>query len=158
MGTEERDLRKIRSIADYQLGDGNGEKLFPDEVEIIRSKSTGRIRQVLLRDKLLVTLRPTDGLFSLSIEGAKRLTEVGDINSLGVVVSEDVEDFIRSGKSVFAKHVLDAPKEIRPHDEVIVINSKGEVIACGKTLLNREEMLRFESGVAVKVRKGAGMD
>ena len=42
------DLQKIRSVADYQLGKGVGKKLFPDDVEISYSKSTGRIRYVHL--------------------------------------------------------------------------------------------------------------
>jgi predicted RNA-binding protein (TIGR00451 family) len=153
-GNKIKDLLKIRSIANYQFRDEVGERLFPDEVEIVKSRSTGRIRSILLDKELLATLRPTDGLFSLSINGAKRLADTPTLCRLRVVVSESVEEFIRSGRSVFAKHVLDAAQEIRPYDEVIVVSGRGEVLACGRALLSGEEMPRFRKGVAVRVRAG----
>ena len=67
-------LEKIRSIADYQFGRGTGKKLFPDEINIVYSKNTGKIRHIHLKKELLVTLRPTTGLFVLTLAGAKRLT------------------------------------------------------------------------------------
>ncbi len=47
MGEKLAALRKIRSIADYQFGKGVGEKLFPDEVEIIHSKRTEQVKYVM---------------------------------------------------------------------------------------------------------------
>jgi len=149
------DLLKIRSIADYQFGDSVGLQLFPDEVEILKSKGTGRIRKVLLDGELLATLKPTDGLFSLSINGARRLADGPGLDRLRVIVSDDVEEFVQSGRSVFAKHVLGASPDIRPYSEVVVMNSRGKVLACGRAVLNGEEMLRFKVGVAVRVRAGS---
>jgi 7-cyano-7-deazaguanine tRNA-ribosyltransferase len=51
-------------------------------------------------------------------------------------------------------HVLKADGEIRPKDEVIVVNEGGEVLAVGRTILSGEEMTAFKTGVAVKVRRG----
>ena len=102
-----KDLLKIRGIANYQFRDEIGTLLFPDQVEIVKSRSTGRIRSVLLGKELLATLRPTDGLFSLSVGGAKRVVDIPSRFRFRVLVSELVEDFVRSGRSVFAKHVLD---------------------------------------------------
>ncbi|MEM3703718.1 MAG: PUA domain-containing protein [Candidatus Bathyarchaeia archaeon] len=47
-----------------------------------------------------------------------------------------------------------ANSEIRPKDEVIVVNEKGDFLAVGKAVLSGEEMTAFKSGVAVKVRRG----
>jgi predicted RNA-binding protein (TIGR00451 family) len=149
------DLQKIRSIADYQFGKGVGKELFPRDVKIVCSKKTGRIRYVYLGERRLVTLRPTNGLFSLSITGAKRIMEKVKPRRLWVRVKEEATPFIRKGKSVFAKHVSDADEEIRPMDEVIVISEEGEVLAVGKAVLTGEEMKAFKKGVAVKVRRGA---
>jgi len=148
-------LLKIRSIANYQFGDEVGNILFPDQVEILKSRGTGRIRRIMLNGELLATLKPTDGLFSLSINGAKRLANRSALEGFRVTISDSVEAFIRSGRSVFAKHVLSASPKIRPYSEVVVVNSRGEVLACGRALLNGEEMLRFKVGVAVKVRVGS---
>ncbi len=148
----ELDLRRLRAVADYQFGPGAGEVLFPDEVEVVRSK-TGRIRHVRLRGRLLATLRASDGLLSLTIHGAERLS-----GFLGrrhkVVVAGEAAPFVAEGKSVFAKHVLEADPEIRPGDEVIVVGPNGRLLAVGKALLSGREMLFFRRGVAVKVRSG----
>jgi uncharacterized protein with predicted RNA binding PUA domain len=150
----EHALRQIRSVADYQFGKGVGNELFPENVEIEYSKRTGRIRYVYLEGKRLATLRPTDGLFSLSITGAKRIVE--SANSIGclVAVQDDVSRFIAEGGDVFAKHVVSADDSIRARDEVIVVSEKGKVLAVGRAVLAVLEMKVFKTGVAVKVRRG----
>ena len=148
-------LRKIRSIADYQFGKGVGEKLFPHNVKIVYSRKTGRIRHVYADEKLLATLRPRDGLFSLTVTGAKRLWELVRPRRLWVKVQDEAAPFVAKGKTVFAKHVIDADEDIRPQEEVIVINEKSQVVAVGKAMLSGREMTAFKSGVAVRVRRGA---
>jgi len=145
------DLKRIRSIANYQFGKGVGLKLFPENVKIEYSKRTGRIRYVYLNGERLVTLRPTDGLFSLSVAGAKRIVKIA---KCVVRVQNDVAEFVAEGKDVFVKHVVWADENIRPKDEVIVVNERGDVLAVGRALLSGEEMKTFRNGVAVKVRRG----
>ena len=147
-------LRRIRSIADYQFGKGVGSKFFPENVEIAYSKRTGRIRYVYLDEKRLATLRPTNGLFSLSIVGAKRIAEDRASAKCFVTVRDDVAEFIAQGGDVFAAHVVKVNDEIRSKDEVIVINNKSEVLAVGRAVLSSEEMKAFKKGVAVKIRRG----
>jgi len=147
-------LQKIRCIADYQLGKGAGKALFPDNVHIAFSRRTGRIRHIYLDNELLATLRPTDGMFSLTITGAKRLLRGVKSLRLWVKVQKDAEPFIAKGKSVFAKHVVDADDEIRPQEEVVVIGENNQVVAVGKAVLTGKEMKAFKHGVAVKVRRG----
>jgi predicted RNA-binding protein (TIGR00451 family) len=141
-------------VADYQFGKGVGVKLFPKDVEIIHSKRTGRIRYVYLNGKRLATLRPTDGLFSLSIAGAKRIVENARSAKCFVTVRNDVSKFIAEGGDVFAVHVVKAYGEIRPKDDVIVVDENCKVLAVGRAVLSGEEMKAFKSGVAVKVRRG----
>src|SRR3989339_2251541 len=95
-------LRRIRSVADYQLGQGVGVKLFPENVKILYSKATGRIRYVNLNGERLATLRPTDGLLSLSITAAKVLAENVGSAQCFVTVRNDVSKFIAEGGDVFA--------------------------------------------------------
>lgn len=73
---------------------------------------------------------------------------------LWVRIQEEAESFVAKGKSVFAKHVIDADEEIRPQEEVVVLNKNGEVLAVGKTMLSGKEMKVFRRGVAVRVRRG----
>ncbi|MCW3978351.1 MAG: pseudouridine synthase [Candidatus Bathyarchaeota archaeon] len=154
----DQDLRRIRAIADYQFGPGCGAALFPEGVSIERSMKTGKIRLVRMGDVLLASLRPTDGLFTLTIAGAERLVKgVKDVG-YAVTVLDEVSEFVSQGRNVFAKHVVDSGEAIRPGDEVIILNSKREVLGVGRALLNREEMLAFDVGVAVKTRRGRARD
>lgn len=153
MGLEDA-LRRIRGVADYQFGKGVGVKLFPENVEIVFSKRTGRIRYVYLGGERLATLRPTDGFLSLSIAGAKRIVENVDSVKCLVRAQDDVAKFVARGGDVFAKHVVEAHEAIRPKDEVFVVDGNGEVLAVGRAVLSGEEMKAFKHGVAVRVRRG----
>jgi predicted RNA-binding protein (TIGR00451 family) len=147
-------LQRIRSIADYQFGKEVGRILFPNNVRIVYSKRTGRIRHIFLEDKLLATLRPKDGFFSLTIEGAKRLLKKIELLRCKVEVNDEVAGFIAEGRNLFAKHVVDADNDIRPNEEVIILDSKSRLLAVGKATLTGREMKRFHTGVAVRTRKG----
>ena len=148
-------LRRIRSVADYQFGKGVGEKLFPEDVKIQFSKTTGRIRYLTLNGERLATLRPTDGLLSISIIGAKRIAENASLTQCFVTVRNDISEFVADGSDVFAAHVLKADDSIHAKDEVIIIDENGKILAVGRALLSGEEMKAFKTGVAIKVRHGS---
>ena len=147
-------LQAVRKVADYQFGKGVGDKLFPEGVSFTISKKTGRVRQIIYGRELLATLNPLSGLLNFTIEGAKRLAAGGRVESRWVKVPDEVASYIENGSNVFAKHVVDADEEIRPMEEVIVLNSRNEVIAVGKALLSGIEMRDFKKGVAVRTRRG----
>ena len=144
----------IMAIAEYQFGEGAGEAFRDAFVEL--SRKTGMPRQIKAKGKHLATFRAEDGLLTLGIEGAKRLHKVLPFPKMRVVVNEDAEPFAKRGKNVFAKFVVDADPEIRPYDEVLVVNERDELLATGQTLLNGEELRVFQNGLAVKVRRGVG--
>ena len=152
--TLENILNRIRSIANYQFGKSVGADLFPKGVEVTFSKATGRIRYVYLDGERLATLRPTDGLFSLGITGARRIAEERVSAKCFVTVRTDVAEFIAKGGDVFAAHVIRADDEIRSKEEVIIMDEKDAVLAVGQAVLSGEEMRAFKRGVAVKVRHG----
>ena len=147
-------LSRIRSIADYQFGKGVGVRLFPENVDIEYSKATGRIRYVHLNGKRLATLRPTDGLLSLSITAAQTVAENRGSAKGFVTVQNGVSEFIADGGDVFAAHVVTADEEVRAKDEVIIVDEDNRVLAVGRALLSNAEMKAFKTGVAVKVRHG----
>ena len=155
MTDAENDLNLVRAVADYQFGRGIGERLFPEGVKLVYSKRTGRVRHIYLGGRLLATLRPTDGLLSLTLDGARRLMEANGRRRYWVKVSREASPYVARGRSVFAKHVVDVDVGIRPGEEVAVLSEDGEVIAVGRALLSGREMLQFRHGVAVKVRAGS---
>jgi uncharacterized protein with predicted RNA binding PUA domain len=150
----EEALRRIRSVADFQFGKGVGETLFPETVNISYSKATGRIRYIILNGQRLATLRPTDGLLSLSITAARTVLKQARFAQCFVTVRRDVSEFIAKGGDVFAAHVVKADDVIRSKDEAIILDEDDRVLAVGRALLSSKEMMAFKVGVAVKVRHG----
>lgn len=150
---QKKHLLKIRDIANYQFETPVGDKLFPNDVELRFSKRTGRIRHIYHNNKLLATLKPTNGLFSLTIHGAKRLHNT-QTQVQKIVVQSEIEAIARKGKNVFAKHVIHADERIRAGDEVLVTNQEDILLAVGKATLSGSEILAFKRGIAVKVRQG----
>ncbi|MCE5298597.1 MAG: pseudouridine synthase [Methanoregulaceae archaeon] len=144
---------RVQVIADYQFGKGAGQALFPEGCEVILSR-TGRVRQISLGGKRLATVRAQDGRFTLGIDGALRLLSALPPPAYRVVVTEEVAEFIMQGKNTFAKHVIATDPAIRAGDEVMVVNSKDDLLATGSAVLSGGEMLLFNYGVAVKVRQG----
>lgn len=145
-------LRQIRGIADFQYGKGAGLALFPEDINIIYSKNTGRIRHITHGNQLIASFRPTDGLFTLSIKGAERLKQIHGFDYF-VEIMDEISEFPSRGSDVFAKHVINAGCSVKPGDEVIVVDSGFNVLAVGRALMNKIEMLSFKTGVAVRVRK-----
>jgi 7-cyano-7-deazaguanine tRNA-ribosyltransferase len=151
------DIVKIRGIADYQFGYGVGKLLFSNNIRIEYSKNTKRIRHIFDED-LIANFRPNDALFTLTIAGAERIISGMPNFGYKVTIMDDVVEVVSQGKNVMAKHVLDASEDIRPGNEVIIVDESNNVQAVGKALLTRDEMLSFTSGLAVKVRRGKKRD
>jgi len=147
-------LGKVRATADYQFGKGVGEKLFPENIEVQLSPRTGRIRYINLDGERLATLRPTDGLLSLSINAAKFMAQNTPFAHCFATIKSDVAAYIAKGGDVFAVHVVKVDEDIRAKDEVIVLDETGNVLAVGRALLSSVEIAAFKTGVAVKVRHG----
>ncbi len=153
MNSADDAVQRIRSVADYQFGKDVGKMLFPGTVEVKFSRATGRIRYINLNGERLATLRPTDGLLSLSIAAARSMVEQGFTGYL-VTVRNDVSGFVADGGDVFAAHVVKVDVNIHAKDEVIVVDELGKVLAVGRAALSSSEMLAFKTGVAVKIRHG----
>jgi conserved protein with predicted RNA binding PUA domain len=150
----ENSLEKVRAIADYQFGKGVGTALFPSNIEIQYSPRTGRIRYINLDGERLATLRPTDGVLSLSIKAAVFMACKTPYAKCFVTVKSEVSKFIAEGGDVFAVHVVKVDEEVGAKDEVIVLDEQGQVLAVGRSVLSSAEMKAFKTGVAVKVRHG----
>lgn len=146
-------LDRIRIIADYQFGKDVGEKLFPDGVRFVLSR-TGRVRQVLEGDKRIATVRANDGFLILSAYGGQKLKDALPFPQKRVVMNDDAAPFVAKGKTAFCKFVLDCDPEIRALEEVLLVDKDDNLLATGQALLCAAEMLAFKRGMAVSVRYG----
>lgn len=148
------DVRKLKAIADYQFGWGAGESLLKGNINVEKSKKTGKIRHIYDGKTLIVNMRASDSYLVLSKEGAKRLHGACEYPKNRVVVNKDSEPFALDGKSVFSKFVVECDENIRANDEVLIVNEDDRLLAFGKSLLSAVEIEDFQTGQAIKTRKG----
>ncbi|WP_345725212.1 PUA domain-containing protein [Saccharolobus caldissimus] len=147
----------LRDIAEYQFDFHIAMSLFPNEKRFLiqRSIKTGKIRNILTENgQLYLVLRAQDMLFSLTLLSAEVIRINSKFPEYRVVIPNNMEQFIREGRNVFAKHVLLADPRIRGGDEVLVVNSDDKLIAIGKAKISGEEMMEYKRGVAVHVKRG----
>lgn len=154
-GTFDLDMLRCRAVLDMQFGKGAGDILEGKRVELIKSQRTGKIRNVIIDGAHALSMRASDGRFTLKLEGARLLMQALPPPSMRVMVEDEPAEFAKKGNNVFAKFVTECDPEIRPGDDVIVVNTKEELAAVGRALMNREEMLAFKRGVAVRVKDSA---
>ena len=172
------DIQLLTAVLDYQLGRGAFEAIFLNrppkdpfpkygfqrftteeledaDISFVKSKNTGKIRNVHGGGEHLLSMHAFDGFFLLKRVAAWRLNQHLS-GRHRVKVDPDSAQFNLKGKSVFARFVLEADPDIRPGDEVVVVDPEGKTVAVGSALLTAEEMKAFEVGMAVKVSQGLG--
>lgn len=154
-------LARIGATAAMELGRGTAPALLgedPAEVQIHRSRSTGRIRTVDVEGDHVASLRARDGHFTLKPAGARRLHASLPPPRLRVPVREDSVPYNRDGRSVFAGFVAAGTKlfdaDLPAACECLVVDADDDLVAVGRTRLSAPEMAAFERGVAVRVREG----
>ena len=149
----DRDIMRISAVSDMQFGKDASKALFGRKIDIVKSKKTDKIRNIYSDRKHVLSMRAGDGLFTLKMGGAKLLHKSFKYPKSRVVVEKDAVPFVKEGKSVFAKFVKDCDPDLRPFDECLIVDEKDNLLAVGRALLNRNEMLSFEYGMAVKNRE-----
>jgi archaeosine-15-forming tRNA-guanine transglycosylase len=150
------DIRKLKKISDYQFNPEITDVLFEDEdqIDIRKSKNTGKIRYLYMGEELLLTLRPTNGFFTLGFLAAKKIVKNFPPPIMRAIVLTEISEFIEMGRNVFCKHVVDIDENLRPMDEVIVVNQEDKILAIGRVKLPVPYIKDFNWGVAIDVRKG----
>jgi 7-cyano-7-deazaguanine tRNA-ribosyltransferase len=151
-GTADVLHERAAAVARYQFGIEAAAVLMTGEMEFAISKNTGKIRNVISDGEHILSMRAGDGLFTLRPEGAKRIAKGVPAPHMRVVVSDDAVPFVSEGKNVFCAFVEECDPEIRPMEEALVVDGSGRLLAVGRAILVRSEMLSFRKGIAVKVR------
>jgi len=148
------EMLRVRATSEMQFGRAATDAILKGKVELVLSHNTGRVRNVLADGEHVLSLRARDGHFSLKLAGARRVLPAVAPPGLRVVVDADAAEFSGQGKNVFARFVKDSDPHIHPMDEVAVVDAQDRLVACGRALMVREEMLAFRRGMAVRVREG----
>lgn len=143
-------LEKIRTVADFQFAPGAGKALFPDGTDIVVSRATGRIRNILYNDKIVATMRAQDGFFTLTAKGGEMIRDAFPAPAFRVVVTDDSAEYNSKGFNVFFKFITSYDLDLIASNETIVVDSKDNVVAVGRAMVSGREISHYRSGVAVK--------
>jgi len=121
----------------------------PDVVSVILS-STGRVRYVLVNGVRMLTLRPSDGFFTLSIEAGEIVRRASTPPRFRVVVKGG--EVTRIKGSVLKPIVLDVDPLARPGDEIIVVDELDNLVGVGKLKLPPIVVKSLEKGEVARIR------
>lgn len=149
------DRIRAEAVARFQFGIEAADALFREPIELIKSKKTGKIRNVISDGEHVLSMRSGDGLYTLRMEGAKRIAAAVPAPFMRVSVMADAVPFVSEGRNAFSQFVLTCDPEIRPMEEVIVTDPEDRPIATGRAFLTEFEMKSMKKGMAVKVRSGS---
>ena len=122
---------------------------------MITSRKTGKIRNVISDGEHVLSMRAGDGLYTLRMEGAKRIIAACPKPFMRVQVMDDAVPFVSNGRNAFAQFVTECDPEIRLMEEVIVTDKDDNPIATGRAFLIPFEIRQMKKGMAVKVRSGS---
>ena len=142
---------RVKTILDYQFGKGMGDVLTDGEIELVISRKTKRLRNLLLNGEHVASLSHRRGLFILQKRGAEIVHEHSKSTKYRVVVNADTAEFNKKGKSVFCKFVDDVDSDLNIMDECIVVTPKDELVAFGKLVVSPKELEMGQQGMAVRV-------
>ncbi len=149
---EPEEMEQVLQTIQFLFG-RNATKYLRD-LSVERSKNTGMIRKVFSKGKLIGVIRPEDGFFLPNVRGASLIKKGLEQGSCRVVISDEAVEPVSKGRSVFSKFVLEIDRNLKPYQEVIVVDKRDDVIAVGKLLLAPSEVKDFKHHVVVKVRHG----
>lgn len=145
-------LRKLRALLVYQWGKNVGNIADIDGLQVVFSRSTGKIRHVTLEKEIIFTVVPTTGLLTPTYKGGEVLLQHNIDERFLITMDKDASEFVAKGKSALAKFVIDAHTSLKAGEEVLVVDETRILLGTGKALLSGSEMLVFDRGVAVVIR------
>ena len=145
---------RVQTILDYQFGKGIGKILTKGETDLVVSRKTKRLRNLLLNGEHVASLSHRRGMFILQKKGAELIHKSSKSPKFRVIVDADTAEFNRKGKSVFCKFIEDIDSDLRCMDECIVVTPDDQLIAFGKLLVSPKELGLGQQGMAVRVRSG----
>jgi 7-cyano-7-deazaguanine tRNA-ribosyltransferase len=151
---KENDIERIKAVARYQFGNEAADALLDGEITYVRSRKTKKIRNVFVDGEHIMSMRAGDGMFTLRLEGARKIAAKVPAPRMRVAVDDGSVPFVAQGRNVFAQFVLSADPELVPQDEAIITDKDGNLVGVGRMLLVESEIKAMKKGIAVRTRTG----
>ncbi|MCE4600055.1 MAG: tRNA-guanine transglycosylase [Desulfurococcales archaeon] len=142
------EIEVLRAIAAFQWDWNVAFSLFPEGEEFSVDIRRGRVRYVILEGRVYLTLRPNDGLFSVSIPAAERIVSSTVPPRFRLVVRGDRE--IRG--SILARDIVGIDPGLRPGDEVVIVDKEDSLIGVGRLRVPVNMMEGLVYGEVARVR------
>ncbi|MGB9726370.1 MAG: PUA domain-containing protein [Fervidicoccaceae archaeon] len=148
-----QEIAQIYGVLYYQFGRRAAEEVLKLAGELkVKRYSSGIIREVLLSGKPILYHNPTTGLFTLSWVGAQVIFPLVPPERRRIFVKKDI--FERYTKRVLlAPAVAGSSEDIRPGDEVFLVDESGSLLALGKALVSAAELKSIRKGKIAFVRR-----
>lgn len=146
------DIEKIRKIMNYQFGAGAEKILDKFSLRIKKSKATKRIRWIYAGKDMIASVRASDHFIIPHKTLAIELHNFFKFPKLRVVLKDEAIEFVKEGKSVFAKFISGVDGNLRVKDECLIVDKNDNLIKTGTLFLSPKECMDFKRGVAVMVR------
>ncbi len=141
-----RELRMIRARLTWQFDGEVASALLSGNVEVGYG-SKRRIRYVYLDGNLILTLRPGDGLFSITITAGDIIRKATDPPRYRVIVKRG-----EIKGSVFASYVKAMDPALRPGDEAIVVDDNDILIGVGRVRVPANMINGLSRGEVVRLK------
>ncbi|MEB3786686.1 MAG: hypothetical protein GSR75_01090 [Desulfurococcales archaeon] len=140
----------IRVILERQFDESIGDFISTrNSLSVELSPRTGRLKYVFMDGNRILTLRASDGWFTITTMFAKLVNE-----GLGAFFNKVViESGIDLKGSLLAPGVIDCDTNIRPGDEVVLVDEEGKLVGVGRAKMSCDAMKTSLKGEAVRVRE-----
>ena len=141
--THSKDVEFLQTIADYQFGEGIGEKMFQGYYRLSQ-KPKQNIR-IMKDGKQKSVIQHKTGQLMLTKETGKTLVALKKYYL--VFDGEELK-----GSTIFNVGVKEADPNIRPTDVIVILNALGEFKAVGTATASGKDMVAMSTGQAAKIR------
>ncbi|UCG90406.1 MAG: hypothetical protein JSU57_01355, partial [Candidatus Heimdallarchaeota archaeon] len=143
----------VNAIIDYQFGADTHIILSDQSLIVERSRKTGIIRRFSDESGVLGTFRASDFVIIPTKTFAQKLHRHIPPPRLRVVAASESIPYIVKNKDLLTRFVLDVDPEILCGEEVFIVDENDTFLNFGKSGLAAPEMIAFNRGVAVHVRR-----
>ena len=140
-------LKAIKALLSYQFDEKVAKSFIAQPLMIeVRNR---KIRYIYLEGKRIMTLRPTDFCFTISIDAGKIILGSSEPPKYRVEVREDVE----YRGDIMGIDVISSDPAIRPGDEVVIVGEGDKILGVGKAKVPGFMMNSMGPGEVVRIRE-----
>lgn len=145
---------QVEALLGFQYGREVARRLVP-AVRGERSRRTGRLRRLTAEEGPAFVVGD-DGVPRPTYRGGLRLLPCLPGRRGRVVVGDDAVPFVRAGRSLFARFVVEADASLVPDSSALLVDRNDELLGVGRLVLAPHEMRQLHRGVAVRVTSHPG--